>query len=213
MNPKPGQIYNVSTGEWEAISSADTSNFKFTHKTIKLGNERCAEFENNGITYLQSWEKLSFLRKRGSQNINAKLTESKLKNALIDIFVNGAFVDEVAEKLGITLSHLKNIIQGHRSWTWLTKPFLTKLAEDPSIVVKEMKSVVETNSQAKTQKNNKLNSGLVKFIVRDHFIHGLKTKDLSNKYHVSVRQIQRILSGKAWKSQVLIDEYKNWEDK
>ena len=193
MYPVAKRIMCLETKTFSYLTHAEAKQYYHVGKTLNQGNVACAVFKKKGDaskTYVQPWAWLSFLRRPGAENISAKLDDAKA----LDIFNRSNnpkgdqdSVQALATEHGVATCTIRDI-QKMRSWRHVTVPSLKPKAA----------AVIAAKNVAK--KGTKISEGIAKFIVRDNVLHKIPVKVLATKYNLSKRSIQRIVSGKAWKT-------------
>jgi len=206
MNPMPGKIFCKDTKKYRTVDRSKAKNYKYTGVTEKIGSVRCAQFEYNGELFLQPWNEAR-LRKPGESNISAKLKTKQVRAIVRAVLVNKTPIKVLAEKYDVDPSTIRSIASG-RSWRHVTIGYIKQIRAGNVNAVEEC---VEASNRKKS--SHKLSPGMARFIVRDHFINKIPVKALAAKFCVSVRSIQRIVKGDAWKETTLpaIAEFSKWK--
>jgi plasmid maintenance system antidote protein VapI len=196
MNPKATTIYNPDNKSYVSLSEDQVKDYSYTGQTEKVGSVRCAVFTKDGKKYYQPWDKLSFLRRRGENNISAKNQSDVTYNSL-------------AEKYGVKPERISDIVNG-RAWRHVTVGLIAQLRAGNKEV---LDSCVSASNKQPRKKNIKLNASLAKFIVRDHLLNKISIQDLANKFNLSESSVRRIVTGKAWKEATIpaIAEFSKWK--
>ena len=188
-NPVPGRAFRpFRANDMVPVDAADVSSWHFK-KIVRWGRREFAIFGNsNGEEIMQSLQAIRFVRcKPGEENCNSKLTNAQG----IDIFKRASMGEsrqDLAKEFGVspdTVSDIKNL----RARTGITLAFLNgeeKQKPAPALL-------------AKRDKHTKLSPSLARFIRKDNVEQRLNSKQLSQKYCVSQRTIQRILKGDMYK--------------
>ena len=187
-NPVPGRAYLPFKTEMVAVSAEDVSSWHLK-KTVRWNRKEYALFtDNKGGEIMQSLQAIRFVRcKPGEENIKSKLTNEQG----IEVFkraMSGEAHADIAADYGITAGTVGSI-KNLRARTGITLSYLIgkeKKKPSPALV-------------AKRNKGTKLSPSLARFIRRDNKEMRLTSKQLSHKYCVSQRTIQRILKGDMYK--------------
>lgn len=205
MNPLPGKIFCKETKRFRKVDRKKAKQYKYTGVTEKIGSVRCAQFECNGELFLQPWNEAK-LRKPGESNISAKLTTKQVRAIVRSALLNKTQTKTLAERYDVNPSTIRDIVSG-RSWRHVTIGYIKQIRAGNVDVVERC---VEASNKKKSP--HKLSPSMAKFIVRDHFINKVAVKDLAKKFCVSIRSIQRIIKGDAWKEVTVpaIAEFSKW---
>lgn len=206
MNPIPGKIFCKGTSRYRTVDRKEAKQYKYTGVTEKVGTVRCAQFECNGELFLQPWNDIR-LRKPGESNISAKLTTKQVRAIVRSYLVNKTPAKVLAERYSVNESTIRSIVSG-RSWRHVTIGYIKQIKAGN---VDAVEKCVEASNRKKSP--HKLSPSLAKFIVRDHFINKIPIKALATKFCVSVRSIQRIIKGDAWKETTIpaLAEFSKWK--
>ncbi len=204
MYPVAKRILCLETKSYSYLTGPQAREFYHTGRTLNQGRIACAVFKkkNDNKTYLQPWAWLSFLRKKGTENINAKLDDAKaldIYNRTTNPKGDQDSTAALCTEYGVG-RHAVLDIKNLRSWRHVTVPSLKPKAA----------AVIAAKNTAK--RGTKISEGIARFIVRDNVLHKISVKALAVKYNLSTRSIQRIVSGKAWKTatQAVLKEVGKW---
>jgi len=190
MYAKATIIYCAETKSTRKLSLDEAKDYIHNGGTSNRGMTRCAVFKkkNDGNTYLQPWAWLSFLRKKGTENISAKLDDAKA----LEIFKRSTkpqgdqdTVAALAAEFDVNVSTIRDI-QHLRRWRHVIMPSLKPKAL----------TVLAAKNNAK---GTKISPGIARFIVRDNLLHKISVASLAVKYNLSKSSIRKIVAGKAWK--------------
>lgn len=192
MRPKFGDIVSVDNKQLVNIDDSNFSNYKYTGNTVVAENGvRCATFtDSKGLVYMQPWAIAGRFRRQGELNAGAFLKTDQVREMVRSFVLDKTDVPTLALKYNITESHCQNIVTGN-SWRHVTINLIAQLRNGNLALA----TVVYNKPKAK----RKLSPSLIPFIRKDRTDQKMTTKALAKKYCVSERQIQRIVSGKAWK--------------
>jgi plasmid maintenance system antidote protein VapI len=212
MNPKATTIYNPDNKSYVSLSEDQVKDYSYTGQTEKVGSVRCAVFTKDGKKYYQPWDKLSFLRRRGENNISAKLTTAQVRAIVKEAYTKNqsdVTYNSLAEKYGVKPERISDIVNG-RAWRHVTVGLIAQLRAGNKEV---LDSCVSASNKQPRKKNIKLNASLAKFIVRDHLLNKISIQDLANKFNLSESSVRRIVTGKAWKEATIpaIAEFSKWK--
>ena len=202
------KAYHKKTKTYIDIESVNT--FNRTGKTETREGVRCAVLKKPGSNehYLVPWDNLVFLKIQGEKNVSAKLKTIQVRQMIVDFYTqkgNKITRQTLATKYGVSVSTVSDILNG-KAWHRVSIPTIRQCKSGNANVL----NVVKATNTLRNSKL-KLNENMAKFIVRDHYLNKFKVKDLATKFCVSVRSIQRIVTGKAWASVTVpaIAQFKN----
>lgn len=150
------------------------------------------------------------MHKKGEANLFAKLKTDQVRQIVTDAYTktrDETTFAKMAETYGVSAGTISDIVHG-KSWRHVTIGLIAQLRMGNKEVVN---SCISASGKV-TKKSNKLNEGLAKFIVRDHFLNKISVKKLATKFCVSDSTIRRIISGQAWENvtKPAIKEAKVW---
>jgi hypothetical protein len=188
-NPVPGRAYLPFDTAMVVVNDSDVSSWHFKKILPWRGREFALFSNNKGEEIMQSLQAIRFVRcKPGEDNINSKLSNEQGMQ-IYNRAMTGESQIALAKEFGVsagTVSDIKNL----RARTRITLSYLEgkeKQQPPPALV-------------AKRKNGSKLSPSLARFIRKDNTEMRLNTKQLSHKYCVSQRTIQRILKGEMYKN-------------
>jgi Mor family transcriptional regulator len=203
MKPLAKKLYCKETESFKVLSKEETSQYYSKRGQMKHGKISCVVFKKKGDpnTYLQPLAWHAFFRKKGIDNINARLNNEKV----IEIYQKGMIeksktVKELANQFGVSRQCIQSVLK-HRNWREVIFPHFYPKQNIPKVIQ-------ATNSSRGT----KISAGIARFIARDNILHKIPIKSLAKKYFLSECSIRRIVTGKAWKEATkdLLPEVQVW---
>lgn len=192
MRPNYGNVVSLDNKSLVKIDEDTKGNFQYTGTTVTMGDGvRCATFTNDkGEVFAQPWALAGMYRRKGEANLGSRLKNQQVRDMVKKFIIDKVSAKDLSVEYEISESHCEAMVTGN-SWRHITVGLIHQLKNGNVAPVK-----VAVN---KTRGRMKLSPTVIPFIIKDKVQMKLSTKDLAKKYCVSQRQIQRILSGKAWK--------------
>lgn len=190
------KVYHKRSKSYIEVDSV--KNFSQIGRTETHDGVRCAVMKKEGSTahYLVPYDSFCLIKVKGEKNISAKLKTSQVRQMIVDYHTqkdNSITIKSLAEKYKVSAGTISGILNG-KSWCHVSIPTIRQIQNGNTKVL----STVSASNSALRNTKLKLNENMAKFIVRDYYLNKFKVKDLAVKFCVSVRSIQRIVSGQAW---------------